>query len=260
MNKITWLLSILVLVLVMACGGNNATSNAEQLPGKIAIANTGIELAKVAASGTVSGVDIHFGTAKQSIQRFLEMVNVGGAPITDLTITTSDRAYSVSPGYIAELETEGNASLRQILELDIVHGTSISGNVPIEPLLNYGLNKFSVYFDGTTLGKPFHTEFVFSVNAIYVNATHGNGDKLYYSGDSKGTIPAFVQKEASFVDESCNIWSNEKRLSVGDTIPNAFNIKWGDMVGDSIPYQYFVAEKEWKTDCVIKQSLPVDLQ
>lgn len=210
---------------------------------------TGVSLAKMVAAVTDSGVQ-HLGTQKMSGSYFFEVANTGGAVIEDLEITTSDSAFIMSPGLITKLETTGNSSFSQILRLDVIHGTAITNGQAIERLLPYGRNTFTVYFDGTTLGEPFHAEFEFSVDAIYLDITPK-------TDTATGNYVVLAGKEREYQGEECTVYINGK--SYTDTLSS--NIIMGTQIcNDADCDEYMMDYRGLKTDCAVKQLLPKELQ
>lgn len=233
-----WILALIVTLMLAACGDNPTTSKPDAVtPGRIAMAKTGVSLAKMAAV-TPDSVVQHLGTFKMSGSAFFEIQNIGGAAIENLKVTTSDSAFIMTPGTISVLETSGNNALIQILRLDVIHGTAITNGQSIERLLPYGRSTFTVYFDGITLGEPFHAEFKFSVDAIYVDV-------------SKSERWAVIGNTIEYNGESCNIWQNDVKKAEGDSL----FAYWSDgSESDKLNGSYF------STDCAVKQLLPKDLQ
>lgn len=247
-----YLIATLTTIILIGCSAETTTKTTKG-PGVLSLGKQALSLEK-AISGIPeeSTVDFPLETARQSFRAYFFGKNIGESVITNLTITTSDSAIRMSPSYIPELQPDENSSFVQLLTLNVIHGTSLPGGAPIEKLLPYGVTYFTVYFDGESAGEPFHAEYTFSVGAIYVDVAY----------DPKVTIPFTIGSSMALGTDTCNVWNNGEKLSIGDTADYAFEIpKPVRMDEDSVWInKYDLWPGKWQSDCVIRQALPVELQ
>jgi hypothetical protein len=88
-------------------------------------------------------------TAKSSIQEYFILQNTGDFDIKNVTFTTNNPQFYFSPSTIALLPPSKNSSILQVITLNVVHGTRLSG-VGIDSLLPTGINIASAQLTATT--------------------------------------------------------------------------------------------------------------
>lgn len=234
------LFALLLILLCAGCSQKNPMTAASSPPvltqGKIALGAVPVSLRReVAAGDTVVSADtstsVELGVLKTTKAFFFIVRNVGGAPIDSLVITTDDSAMSMTPGYIPVLNTDATASLQQIAELDVTHGSDIGNRSFRRPLLPYGRQVFHLRFDGVSAGQPFHSEFAVGLAAVYVDfagvadmytwteTLAGGGTKL----DTLLGTGAKLLPTASYAGVACSVLATSKGsddikdMAVGDT-------------------------------------------
>ena len=95
----------------------------------------------------VSGIDL--GTIKNTTDFYFILTNVGHKNITDITLTSSNPKFLISPTFIDTLPPVESATLTTIVKITAVHGTAPS-RVGYADLMSPGLNIDSVLINGRT--------------------------------------------------------------------------------------------------------------
>lgn len=251
MKKITWLLSILSLLAVMACTDNPTTTSpeVEKSFGKIELSSTGITAKRLVKKvGDSVQIDYDLGAFKASDRRFFGFKNVGTADIESLTVSCSEGFCNTNPGFMTVLQTDETSSITPILEIQILHGLSLTTNEMMYPLIPYGRNSFYVEFKGKVDGEDFYARFDFTLVSIYLNLPEP-AKTDYLNQDS-----IFVGPEMAFESDSCNVYSNGFKVNPGD------NPDVGYDNAELRNSRFVLNPLVWRSDCVHLQALPKSLQ
>jgi hypothetical protein len=143
------LLCFVIIIAVYSCKkeiGNNGLS------GRFSISRlNNLKSAKV-DTATSDSTSFNLDTIKASKSFYFVLSNVGQEDIKNITITTDNENFKISPSLIQTLsgkKSSGNANLTQVLSLDIIHGVRLNG-VGYEKLLDPGNNQCNINFTGQT--------------------------------------------------------------------------------------------------------------
>jgi len=148
MKKLFYL--IIAVALIQGCKkeiGNNSQTN---LSGRFSLSlKSNLKSAKIESNDSANFV---LDTIKSSRSFYFILSNVGQSDITNITITTDNSDFSVTPSAIQVLPGTNNKNssvLNQAISLDIAHGTRING-VGYTGLLNMGDNYCHINIQGVT--------------------------------------------------------------------------------------------------------------
>jgi hypothetical protein len=146
--------------------------------GKWSLLDGELDASADAADGNPS---FDLGDLKATDDFLFILKNVGGAAIKDVTLTSSDPAFQVSPSTISLLEPSATAGIEPVVRLRILHG-QLLGGVGYAPLMSPGAHAGQVTIQGQTTdgqGKGQQTSLQFSASVhaqvmdlkAYVGAT-----------------------------------------------------------------------------------------
>jgi hypothetical protein len=150
------------LMLIAGCSeqpatGPEQTTTLNPQSGKFGLSSMG-KLEKRSADAAVlagSQVTFNLGKIKGSSGFFFLLYNVGMTPITNVTLSIENPAYSVFPSSMDTLIPGSDVGMLPVVKIAAFHGTPYDG-VGTRPLLPMGNNKFVLHISGnskTTAGK-----------------------------------------------------------------------------------------------------------
>lgn len=148
MKKLIYFIAIVFLS--QACKKENINNSGNGISGKFALSQAS-NLKSVSVSEGNDSASFVLDTVKSSRSFYFILSNVGQEDITDVTITTDNSNFSVTPFTITTLtgNYEGKTPLNQAISLDIVHGARING-IGYSGLLNMGDNTCNLTIKGQT--------------------------------------------------------------------------------------------------------------
>jgi hypothetical protein len=146
---------IVIAILFQNCKKESANDSQDAISGKFALSlSSNLKSAAIIKSDDSANFDLD--TIKSSRSFYFILSNVGQEDITDISISTDNSSFNVTPSAIqilAGTNTKNSATLSQAISLDIIHGTRING-VGYTGLLNMGDNFCNINVQGqTTDGK-----------------------------------------------------------------------------------------------------------
>lgn len=106
-----------------------------------------------ALTPTSRAVEFSVGTVKASDAFYFILKNVGTAPISNISISSNDTKFVVTPGTISVLDTEANTSITPLIRVAINHGT-VLGEVGFSDLISSGSHTTRVTISGDSEGTP----------------------------------------------------------------------------------------------------------
>lgn len=144
------------LLLIAGCSeqpasGPEQTTTLNPQSGKFGLSSMG-KLEKRSADAAVkSGSQITFnlGKIKGSSGFFFLLYNVGMTPITNVTLSIANPAYSVFPSSMDTLIPGSDVGMLPVVKIAAFHGTPYDG-VGTRPLLPMGNNKFTLHISGNS--------------------------------------------------------------------------------------------------------------
>lgn len=141
--------------LLTGCFSNDSNpsspASAGRKPGQIQlVAMNG--LAKGAASSVSSSYVFDLDTARSSFQQYFILQNTGDVEITDIDLATNNPNFTFSPSHIASLPPSEDASVLQVIKLNVVHGKRLDG-VGYGDYLTPGLNTVTATITGATVDE-----------------------------------------------------------------------------------------------------------
>ncbi len=92
--------------------------------------------------------EFNLGEVKSSQRFYFQLVNGGDYSIDNITINSENSNFQVTPKRINQLSKD-QASLNQILSLDVIHGTQLNG-IGYTNVLNKGINFTTLTIKGRT--------------------------------------------------------------------------------------------------------------
>ncbi|MCD6024794.1 MAG: hypothetical protein K0Q91_1710 [Fibrobacteria bacterium] len=156
MKKSIAILAAAALLTGCFSNDNNPTGNsAGRRPGQIQlVAMNG--LAKGAVSGAASSYSFSLDTARSSFQQYFILQNTGDVEITDIELSTNNPNFTFSPSRIASLPPSEDASVVQVIKLNVVHGKRLDG-LGYGNYLTPGLNTVTATIVGATIDEENET-------------------------------------------------------------------------------------------------------
>ena len=158
----------------------------------------------------IQGVNFDLGDINGSTDFFFILANVGGTPITGISLTVADSSFSVYPKSIDILSPGDNIDLKELSEITFVRLTAIHGpaenRVGFTNLMPAGLNSTNLRISGTTIKENSLEQAVtlsaeMQVNAFLMDLRIWDGTREVDLLKSDGqilrggfVIPGFVQK------------------------------------------------------------------
>jgi hypothetical protein len=117
--------------------------------GKFGLSSMGKLEKRSAATSVQAGSQVKFnlGKIKGSSGFFFLLYNVGMTPITDVSLTTNEPAFSVFPSAMDTLIPGNDVGMLPVIKIAAFHGTPYDG-VGTRPLLPKGLNTFVLHVSG----------------------------------------------------------------------------------------------------------------
>jgi hypothetical protein len=170
------LLSLCVLSqLFFACKKDNegvTLSEATSDSGYFVVSSTGAANGRIAASVPTSH-EFDYGPLLASDNFLFLIANGGDQPIFDVTLTSDNLPFDVSPSYIGKLPGKKETTIYPLLNVGVTHGVRLKG-VGTAPLLPKGENKAIIRMKGKTLSGrdtiQVTGQFILKVNAMVVDA------------------------------------------------------------------------------------------
>jgi hypothetical protein len=170
------LLSLCVLSqLFFACKKDNegvTPGEANSDSGYFVVSPTGSANGRIAASVPTTQ-EFDLGPLLASDKFIFMVANGGEQPIFDVTLTSDNLPFDVSPGYIAKLPGKKETTIYPLLHVGITHGIRLKG-VGTAPLLPNGENKAIIRMKGKTLSGrdtiQVTGQFIVKVNAMVIDA------------------------------------------------------------------------------------------
>ncbi|MGC4118693.1 MAG: hypothetical protein QM765_29875 [Myxococcales bacterium] len=155
--------TLLLTALLCACGGQgqSQTSDASigRAPGRLSVTALDDRSSRGGGAGGGEGDDagvpstaFDLGDVSATKDFLFLLVNSGGAPVTDIHLTTSAGAWVVAPTTIASLAPQSGigASMLPVVRVTAIHGLSES-RLGAAPLLPMGAQEAALHVAGKTL-------------------------------------------------------------------------------------------------------------
>lgn len=159
LNKLAFAIALLIGVYIVGCSTTGpATTDTSVIltpePGQFGMSwlkGLGKVGVQTDTGATRSGAQAHFdlGQIKGSSSFYFLLYNVGRRPITNVTLSTNDANFAVSPERIDTLIPEGNVGMLPIVKISAYHGTPLDG-VGNRPCLPMGRNSATVTISGVS--------------------------------------------------------------------------------------------------------------
>lgn len=159
------------------------TGTTKKGPGRFAVSlmNGLSKTSEIAASDTTS---FDLGDLRHSEYFYFLLSNDGQTPITNISLSTDDSMFQVSPQTITQLGPagSGSSSIQPVIRIAAIHGTALEGGIGFNPLMPMGINKCVLHIVGQTTSGDTSIDVSLDV-ALQVNALVANFD--LYNGSVK---------------------------------------------------------------------------
>jgi hypothetical protein len=168
--------------------------------GYFIVSSTGSANGRIAAS-LPTRQEFDLGPLLASDKFIFMIANGGDQPIFDVTLTSDNVPFDVSPKFIAKLPGKKETTIYPLLNVGITHGIRLKG-VGSAPLLPNGENKAVIHMKGKTLNGrdtiQVTGQFIVKVNAqvIDVKVLSGNEEAIKHT---EWTANTFIVEPAKTV-------------------------------------------------------------
>lgn len=143
-------------------GSGNSSTAANLKPGELRLAKmNGMGKVAAAVQGQISSAttfgnissasSFDLGTIKGSQQFYFFLSNAGDIPVTDISLTTSNSNFVVTPGTIDALLPQRDLTIMPIIKVSVTHGIALNGTGYTNSILPMGDNTCILTLTGKTL-------------------------------------------------------------------------------------------------------------
>jgi hypothetical protein len=202
------------LLLIAGCSeqpaGPEQTTTLNPQSGKFGLSSMG-KLEKRSADAAVqsgSRVTFNLGKIKGSSGFFFLLYNVGMTPITNVTLSIENPAYSVFPSSMDTLIPGSDVGMLPVVKIAAFHGTPYDG-IGTRPLLPMGNNKFVLHISGnskTTAGKDtvIALDAEMNLEALIMDLSIIGMNEILTPAPEGGVNTSEVAKIGSGITKVCN--------------------------------------------------------
>lgn len=155
-HLIPFSLAVILAALVAGCNRTTPVSPNETItltpnPGAFGLRYMKGLSKSVAAATVQNGANVNFnlGSIKGSTAFYFLLYNIGYSPITNVSLSLDDSAFTVYPSAIDTLIPGGDVGMLPVVKVNAFHGTPLDG-IGNRPLMNKGLNTATLRISGTT--------------------------------------------------------------------------------------------------------------
>jgi hypothetical protein len=212
--------------------------------GKFGLSSMGKLEKRAAVTAVQAGSQVKFnlGKIKGSSGFFFLLYNVGMTPITNVSLSIENPAFSVFPSSMDTLIPGSDVGMLPVVKIAAFHGTPYDG-VGNRPLLPKGQNEFVLHISGNSKTAS-GVDTVITLNAemnlealVMDMSIEGINGQLGFDGITNGIVLPDIDKSLriqSNYNTSCKGDSNIILRNTGNVPLHCFVYKTNDMLLDSI--------------------------